>query len=279
MPSLLSANSSFHRLFIAFLCLLSSTCAQGPPKKLTVTYSGSYRILQCGSSEQAGSQASILQDLLPKVWTHLQAVITDVQLGTSSTHGFTAFFKTNDNKAAVQARFQKLIDGPPIVLTPQRAQLTHRPTAPPTFICANQGDTYSEKIYNQLCEPNMHIPAGQRPDTEVMVLCPLFWRMRQDGWIEPLSGFCPRLINNALLPNSGALTFNLMSVIVHELIHVYGAQQPPGGRETYTIQNAVELNATESMKNAANFAFYFAAVIAGCTDFPTLPNAKDELRS
>ena len=280
MSSILLESFHYRRLLIALLCLSGWTFAQRSPGDWTVTYSGNYRILQCGSSGQAGSQASILGDILPKVWTHLQAVITDSKLGTSSSHGFTAFFKTNDNKVAVQDRFQKLIEAPPIILSPHRAQITRNPTAPPTIVCANQGDPHTEYIYNSLCKPNEHTLGGHRPNTEVTVLCPLFWRMSRDGWIEPLSGFCPRLVNNALSPNTAALTFNLMSIIVHELIHVYNEdQQVPAGNETYHIQDAVELNATDSMNNAANFAFYFAAVVAGCTSFPTLPNAKDELRS
>ena len=267
---------SYGKLLVTLICLSRWTFAQQPPGDSTVSYSGNYRMLRCGSSGQTGSQASILQDILSKVRGHLQAVVTDAQLGTSSAHGFTAFFKTDDNRAAVLNLFQRLIDAPPIVHTPQRAQRTGRLTAPPTFVCANPGDPHVKKIYNSLCAPHMHTPAGQSPDTEVVGLCPLFWRMRQDGWIEPLSGFCPILMNNALSPNTHALTSNQMSVIVHELVHLYGQTTDP---ETYNIQDAVELNATASMHNAANFAFYFAAVVAGCTTFPVRPNTKDELRS
>lgn len=56
---------------------------------------------------------------------------------------------------------------------------------------------------------------------------------------------------------------------------MYGLVSPESS-EVYHIQDAVDLSVTESMNNAANFAFYFAAVVAG---FPIQPSAKDELRS
>lgn len=37
----------------------------------------------------------------------------------------------------------------------------------------------------------------------------------------------------------------------------------------------MELNATESLKNAQNFAAYAASVEAGCDRFPLAPTARD----
>ncbi len=194
-----SPSSSW--LFLGLIVLFSCTYAQQQPKPLTIAWSGNYRMLQCGSDGQAGSRASVLQNILPKLWSNLQAAIANSQLGTSSTHGFKAFFKTNENKVTVQNLYQKMIDGPPVLLAPQRAQRFKKKMIPLTFVCANQGDPHTEFIYKSLCEQNMPVPAGQWPDSELVGLCPLFFNLGTEGWVEPPSGFCPILLDNAISPN------------------------------------------------------------------------------
>ena len=83
-------------------------------------------------------------------------------------HGIKAFFKTNDNKAAVQNLYQKLIGSPPVLLSPQRARRLKKKTDPPTFVCANQGDPHTELLYKSLCEQDTHVPVGQWPDSELV---------------------------------------------------------------------------------------------------------------
>ncbi|MCJ1302237.1 hypothetical protein MMC08_005040 [Hypocenomyce scalaris] len=39
--------------------------------------------------------------------------------------------------------------------------------------------------------------------------------------------------------------------------------------EVHNVQDAVNLKATASLANANNYALYAAAILAGCTNFPT----------
>ena len=265
-------------LFILLACFLRATYAQGTLGGGSLAWSGSYRLLQCGFGGQPGSQASIVQDILATVRRKTEVVLVDAKLGSSSTHGFTSFFKSDSNKNVIQDVFSKILDGPVVTVSPQRAQNIHRATAFPTIVCANEGDPSTEWMYNSLCQEQTHTAAGQRPGTELVVLCPLFFRLGQMGYAEPSSGFCPILIDNKLSPNSEALTLNQLSAMVHELTHLYGPVNQPN-MESYRIQDAIDLNATASLENASNFVFYFAAIVAGCTAFPPKSNIKDDLRS
>ena len=265
-------------LQIALVSLSCTTNTEELPGVFSYASSGPYLLRQCGSDGQPGSQALIVKDVLATVRSSLEAAIADTQLGTSSTHGFTSFFKSDNNKAVVQDLFNRILQGPLITLSPSTAQRTHRTTAPPTFVCSNEGDPHTEWMYNSLCQKYTHSPAGQRRGSQFIVLCPLFFRLGQLGFAGPPPGFCPILIDNKLSPNNEALTNNQLAVMIHELVHLYGPTKQASG-EAYSIQDAIDLNATASMANAANFAFYVAAIAAGCTTFPPVSNPKDELRS
>ena len=66
-----------------------------------------------------------------------------------------------------------------------------------------------------------------------------------------------------------------LATLVHELVHLYSPFEEDGFVERYRIQDIVDLNATDSLKNAQNYAAYAAAVEAGCDRFPMSPTTRD----
>lgn len=68
--------------------------------------------------------------------------------------------------------------------------------------------------------------------------------------------------------------------VVHMLAHVYVPGSLDFGnsvvKEVDGVQAAIELNATEGLVNANNYAFYAAAIQAGCTDWPIVPQCEAE---
>ena len=69
------------------------------------------------------------------------------------------------------------------------------------------------------------------------------------------------------------------ATLVHELVHLYSPFEEDGFGERYRIQDLVELDAEDSLRNAGNYAAYAAAVGVGCERFPVAPVAGgDDLR-
>ncbi|KAA6412471.1 MAG: hypothetical protein FRX48_03462 [Lasallia pustulata] len=85
--------------------------------------SGNYQILFCGAGT-ANFRASQLQASLPNVLNNLKAVLADVKLGTKSTHGFAAFFKTDESIPTVQKSSRPSSMEPRLALT-RRTQPSH----------------------------------------------------------------------------------------------------------------------------------------------------------
>lgn len=138
------------------------------------------------------------------------------------------------------------------------------------------------------------------------MICPSFWTLPA-GLTR---ANCPKVVDNKAAPNDEALIRSMYGSIVHMLVNVYLPESLDYGNsvveEVNNVQDAVALNATESMVNANNYALYAGgehgllpfhycytdisswtnwhvqyltlvlAIQAGCTDWPIVPQCEAE---
>lgn len=71
---------------------------------------GGYKVLLCDDNHQAER----LSFYIPHISTNICKVLADINLGTNSPHGFSAFFKSNNSKARVAKLFHDIALGTPI---------------------------------------------------------------------------------------------------------------------------------------------------------------------
>lgn len=91
---------------------------------------------------------------------------------------------------------------------------------------------------------------------------------------------CPDIVGRRsrrrFSPNNDALMRSQFAAVLHELVHLYNPFEEEGFKETYLIQDLVDLNATDSLQNAQNYVAYAAAIQAGCDQFPLSPTARED---
>lgn len=249
-------------LLLFALALLHSVGAED-----TVS-SGNYLIHLCNSG-QPDSEASKLQDLLPQVYNGLQKVIADLQLGTASTHGYSAFFKDDSSKAKILRVYQRMAVGASVALGGQGRNINPITIRHPTFVCAN--NVPETDLLYQHCMHAPNSPLMSWMQTELMPLCPLFWTIKKQARLSD----CPLVVANTLTPNDDRLLKNQEALLVGNLVHLY---HRVSGDMVVTITDASALNVSESLKHPPNYALYYASVQAGCTNFPNMQNPHDELR-
>jgi len=261
---------SFNGIFL--LLLLAATPPTSAQVDTSIVWSGKYQIENCNAG-QANSMASKLQAILPDIWSNLQDTIKDAAKGISSSHGYSAFFKTSDNIQLVQAVYQNMAAGKPVSLaadsTSQGRNINPLNLARPTILCIQPDDPATAELYLTCTTAPLagHIAAGVAG--QFIMLCPHFWSMPD----EPDISDCPRVRRNTLTPNDLSLVSNRQALLVHEFAHLYGVRGGGGSHglnwregeyEPYLLQEVVDLNAKNSLDNAQNFAFYYA----GKTFFP-----------
>ena len=96
-------------LCLLTLCIATVLC-QSPDNEITDhTESGIYLIVYCNANI-LNSHAAYLEKLIPYMQSNLQAVLSDLDLGTASP-AYRAFFKTNDSLDAVRHVFTDIING------------------------------------------------------------------------------------------------------------------------------------------------------------------------
>ena len=90
------------------------------------------------------------------------------------------------------------------------------------------------------------------------MICPSFWDM--PAGLTAAS--CPAVVNNRATPNDESLIRSMYGVVLHTLVNVYVPASLDYGnsvvREVINVQEAIELNATQSLVNANNYALYAA---------------------
>lgn len=221
-------------LWICALVLLQPISAED-----TVS-SGNYLIHLC-NSRQPDSEASKLQMILPQVYDGLQKVISDL-LDTTSQYGYSAFFKDDSNKAEVLQVYQKMAAGANVYVGINPIALKR-----PTIACAN--DRPETQLAFQHCKPTT--PLISWVHTELIFLCPLFWMMEP----QALPSDCPLVVQNTLTPNDDRLLSNQEALLVGSLMHLYHHFD---SSLVVTITDVSELSARRSLRNAPNYALYYA---------------------
>ncbi|KAI4115257.1 MAG: hypothetical protein LQ338_007882 [Usnochroma carphineum] len=204
-----------------------------------------------------------LWTMIPQMISDLESTIADLEFGTASRHGFRSFFKTNANINDVRAVYKKMANAVEIYATNPDLQ----DMRPPAILCydGRATDPIVEESYRKGCAPkpgqHSNIAALSTPATATIDLCDLFWGLRP----EATANQCPLIAGNRLgrkLENTADLVLDQVSALIHEFAHLYNAHEPPYGyAESYNIQDAVDLNATESLRNAANYAYYVSGAL------------------
>lgn len=175
------------------------------------------------------------------------AAANDSRLGVDSEFGFAALFKSNNAAARVNLILSKIAYG----TIPSRAGCY--PGARPTVLCVNSNDVITNRM-RELC--NMGHPAyTNKAFPHVVILCPSVWYLPDMRASEVK---CPTLdAKGKLTPNDGVIALNTQATIVHEFVHIY-QRFIDMGDEAYNIQDAIELNEKDSLRNPSNYALYVA---------------------
>lgn len=244
---------------IIFSSILIAGVFAGESRRALEPYSNNwdasttYLIRHCNYGEP-NSEASYLQSLLRQINIHLRDVIADAELGTASNKGYSAFFKSNENVHEVM-RVYKAMAAEEDVIVPSLWNASTPGTKParPTFVCVD--DTPDDGgMYRQCVNEDSHVPMVAMSETGTIALCPLFWD--EDRVPLPRTD-CPRLSGNTVSPNIRALSQNQEAMIVYKLAELYGkVNKAPD--VAMKIQDAVDLDAEDSIANPYNFALYYA---------------------
>ena len=228
------------------LCVVSLALLRPVSAEDTVS-SGNYLIHLCNSG-QPNSEASKLQRLLPQVYTGLQKVIADLQLGIASTHGYSTFFKNDSSVAEVQLVYQKMAAGASVLFGRGR-NIDPISTRYPTYICAN--NVPETDLLYQTCMGTPNTPLMSWRNTELMPLCPVFWKFKKQARLSD----CPLVVANTLTPDDDRLLKNQEALLVGNLVHLYHDSLD---ELIVNIAEASELSISESLENAPSYALYYA---------------------
>ena len=243
------------------LIILSTVLA----KVLGIFQEGNYVIDDsCSFVDGQNSKGWILANAISMMRYNIQhKILVDVQQGMASSHGYTAFFKTNDNKDTVTAMYTKILEG---------AGFMHRCAIAPyeniTFTCPEVTE------YNPNgpdgCGLKTHISAVYRSELPYLVeLCPVFFYLPKTA--DPRR--CPSVRKNKMTET--ALSFTQVGTLVHEWAHIYGADPAPDlpctvttdenavvnasdVLDVYRAQACAELPANRQILNAQNYALYYS---------------------
>ena len=233
-----------------------------------ITTIGPYEIDYCiaNIAGPINPQVEYLRVFLPIFRSLLFNLLQDLDRGTYSQHGYTAFFKTDDSVQAVRQIFDNIIDGSKILTGPWD-RFTKNYTSPPEWkppliACVNPGEP-DTILAQERCEEHSNttssVVASVMKNSGIILICPVFFKLprlaRRPGCpvVDPATN---KFVNNGL-----DFAFTQYAVLVHEMVHVYntGASLE---EEIYNIQEAVDLDPKSSLENAQNFALYAAGKIA-----------------
>ena len=238
----------------------------------------------------------------------LEAAIADSSRGVQSTHGFQAFFKSNESILFVQALLRDVQSGRslPFNLDP-RTSIQARPQ----IYCANELSDSTGPLAHlrpwQTCLADSGTVSFQYGATPYIVLCPTYWLFP----LEPVSGRhnCGTVTSNNLFangnaagvaraempgPNQERLIGYQVYHLFHEIVHLYLGNDSLGEdtvpEEVYGWNECVALETSSCVYNPMNYQLYLASkvlvstfhtkyiwltqnqdVAAGCTDFPKAP--------
>lgn len=203
---------------------------------------GPYDIVNCNATE-----ARILNKTVTAMRHSAKHTAIDARRGVRSSHGFWALFNTDQNQPFVKETFQKIAKGASLSLYPTGDPDEHRPT----FLCASKHSPGLPKTLHKQCEDAIASVTTDRHN--VVSLCPAFWTLPTYP-----SNVCPRVRRNGKMdPSILSFTPNKVSCLTHETVHIYaGFHHPEEFREAYSLQQCIDLDDGDSVKNAQNFVNY-----------------------
>lgn len=124
-----------------------------------------------------------------------------------------------------------------------------------------EGDGFTAHLYAECVARNTgarYAPLMTWGATELIMVCPSFWTL--PAGLTRAS--CPAVVDNAAAPNDEALLRSMYGTVVNMLTHVYLPETLDYGNsvveEVSNVQDAIELSATRSLRNANNYALYAA---------------------
>ena len=207
------------------------------------------------------SQVVTLNTLFEHLEIALPLTITEMQKGSASQHGYSAFFKSDTNIPYATSILEKLIYRDRI---PLADDTLHRIR----LVCVSADDEETKGWYNAWLASHtrqlQQVGFGAGPDriglsvedSADVLLFPTFWALHEQAGEED----CPRVVQRRgrprAVPNTTQLARNQVGVIVLQLLNKY-LLDVPGSllmEEVFVINECIELRAEEQRSNAMNYA-------------------------
>ncbi|KAL8666266.1 MAG: hypothetical protein Q9202_001535 [Teloschistes flavicans] len=184
-----------------------------------------------------------------------------------NSHGFHAFFKSDASTGPVvdmlkKVQTMKAIRG----LKPNRFILSQ-----PEFVCVD-GNTHSRyprlpRDPYQTCRLLGVFGLWIR-GFKYIFLCPKIFTLP----ISPRARHCPRVIDNQFERKGYLLADYQKYILIHEMIHFYLGRSSLGWEskplELYELNECVNFDAKNSLRNPMNYQYYIAMVEQGCNEAP-----------
>ena len=150
-----------------------------------------------------GSRTSQVQSALEWAILAMTKALVDSINGPKNPHGFTTFFKTEDNALYVEELLDQMRNGDPVI-APARSYS-------PRILCSSD-----EAQYASCYDPDEPI-ALYSNFLDAVVLCPHFFRLP----LRPIRSNCPTVSKRTNRLRGSASSFVLYQSysIVHELVH------------------------------------------------------------
>ena len=225
-------------LRLGFLIVVCSAAELDYP----VTVSGNYWILGCGS------QSATIQHLLQKIDQYVQEAVESIDsAGPVGTAVSRKFFEGVDPNM-IRPLLERTVTGPNLTLTYQNETQSRHPT----IVCANSFMPEIEKFW-------LHCQGSKRQGswaigTQFIILCSRTFNLK----LLPEPSDCFRRLRNGKYHGGQGLARTQLSVLFHELVHLY-LNQSPLQPEVYRLSDIVDLPPADSVKNPANYVFYLAS--------------------
>ena len=202
--------------------------------KYPVVNSGNYVIAGCGDHTNA------VIGTLYQLWDGLQLALKTPSTSTV----YTKFFNDADPEK-VNTIFAKIALG---LNLPH-----HGKQGKPTIVCANP-DMPEIAGHWELCQ-NPKVKASAAPGKHYVFLCPRVLSLKK----VPDSEDCVGMLPDGLYSTGHGLAMTQLSILLHELVHIYLGAAPQLEPEINGLHAVLDLPASESVINPANYVFYVAS--------------------
>ncbi|KAL8653760.1 MAG: hypothetical protein Q9210_001913 [Variospora velana] len=191
----------------------------------------------------------------------LAAAIKVAKQGTSDSHGFRAFWKTDANIGPVTKMLQDVYSLRPargMQPNPVRAQL-------PEFVCVKPDTFWRYDIgldpYIK-CQQTGFFSLWLRFHKYIFI-CESYFNMTMSP-IGPPAKYCVPVIENKFSGRADRLGDYQKYLLIHELVHFYLGRPSLGWstnpKETYRINQCVNMDPKNSLKNPMHYQYFVASM-------------------